>query len=300
VSGAPDSTPANTQVTSGAAPAADHVPGPRAPVAGEAGDQQPPETRVDRLGHRAAAVRQRWTGSVPGELWGRLQSLDFMTRGMLLAAVLLLCFVPFMIVVEALAGQSVATTVIRRFGLDAQAAAVVSNVFTSPAATSNALTGLSYVFFVLGGVAAAAAIQELYEHVFGLQGRGLRDTPRRLVWLGLLLGVGALAGWAEPWLQNLGGPVLLALVALPAFIGFWWLTMWLLLGGRIGWRQLLPSALATGICWLGMTIFFRLSMSSTMTSNYAKYGAIGVVLALMSVLIAVGVVIILGALSHSQ
>jgi membrane protein len=90
--------------------------------------------------------------------------------------------------------------------------------------------------------------------------------------------------------------VLLAVIGLLGFIGFWWLTMWLLLGGRIGWHQLFPSALATGICWLGMMIFFRLSMSNTMTSNYAKYGAIGVVLALMSVLIATGVVIILGAL----
>jgi membrane protein len=37
-------------------------------------------------------------------------------------------------------------------------------------------------------------------------------------------------------------------------------------------------------------------MSSTITSNYTKYGDIGVVLALMSYLIAIGVVIILGAI----
>lgn len=292
----PDSSSSDAQVTSEPAAAADRVPPPRTGAAGKASVRHPSAASLNRIRNHGTAVRHRLLASSAGQLWGRLQAVDFMTRGMLLAAVLLLCFVPFMIVVQSLAGRSVATTVIQRFGLDPRAADAVSHVFTSPAATSSTLTGLSYVFFVLGGIAAASAIQELYEQTFGLQGRGLRDIPRRVAWLGCVLVAGALAGWAEPRLESVGGPVLLAVIGLLGFIGFWWLTMWLLLGGRIGWHKLFPSALATGICWLGMMIFFRLSMSNTMTSNYAKYGAIGVVLALMSVLIATGVVIILGAL----
>jgi membrane protein len=72
--------------------------------------------------------------------------------------------------------------------------------------------------------------------------------------------------------------------------------MWLLLAGKLAWRELFPSALATGIFWLGMVVVFRLTMSSTIISNYRKYGPIGVVFAVMSVLIAIGVVIMLGAL----
>ena len=45
-----------------------------------------------------------------------------------------------------------------------------------------------------------------------------------------------------------------------------------------------------------MSVVFNLTMSSTITSNYKKYGDIGVVLSLMSFLIAIGVVIILGAI----
>lgn len=89
--------------------------------------------------------------------------------------------------------------------------------------------------------------------------------------------------------------MLLALVALVVLTCFWWFTMWLLLAGRVSWRELIPSALATAICWLAMSVVFNLTMSSTITSNYTKYGAIGVVLSLMSFLIAIGVVIILGA-----
>ena len=44
-----------------------------------------------------------------------------------------------------------------------------------------------------------------------------------------------------------------------------------------------------------MGVVFKLAMSSTITSNYARYGARGVMLSLMWFLVAVGVVIIVGA-----
>jgi len=71
--------------------------------------------------------------------------------------------------------------------------------------------------------------------------------------------------------------------------------MWLLLGGRMSWRELFPSAVATGICWLGMTVTFRLTMSDTVITDYRKYGGVGIIIAFMSYLIAIGVVIVLGA-----
>lgn len=72
--------------------------------------------------------------------------------------------------------------------------------------------------------------------------------------------------------------------------------MWLLLAGKMGWRELFPSALATGICWLGMVIVFRLTLSASISSDYARFGSAGVVCAIMPVLIAIGVVLVLGAL----
>jgi membrane protein len=248
-----------------------------------------------RAARRAATVSDRLSGAAAGHVWRRLNAMDFINRAMLFGAILLLCFVPFILIVQALAGQSATARLIKRFGLTGQAADATSTVFTSPSATSAGITGLSYVVFVLSGIAAAAAIQELYERAFDLETRGIKDTPRRLGWLALLLGFAALVSWAGPSVHAAGGPVLLALLALLALTCFWWFTMWLLLAGRIPWRALFPSALATGICWLAMSVVFNLTMSSTITSNYTKYGDIGVVLALMSFLIAIGVVIILGA-----
>jgi membrane protein len=250
-----------------------------------------------RLHDASRAVQQRYSGSAVEHLWKRLQLVDFINRGTLFAAVLLLCFVPFMITLQALEGRSATTTVIRRFGLDRQAAADVGHVFASPASASHAITGLSWVFFVLGGIGAAAALQELYEHAFGLPNRGWRDTHRQVAWLAAVVATGVLANRSGPWLHDHGRPVLYPLAALVSATLFWWFTMWLLLGGRRGWRRLFPSALATGVCSLGITIYFRFTMSGAITSGYAKYGPIGVVFVIMSVLVAVGVGVILGALA---
>jgi membrane protein len=215
---------------------------------------------------------------------------------MLFAAVLLLCLVPFLIVLQSLAGRSGATGLVRRFGLSEEAANAVRQALTSPSGASGTISGLSWVFFILGGIAAAAAIQELYERVFEVEGRGFRHTPRRVVWLAAAVGFSLVASWLQPKLHHVGGIMLIAVVALVGATAFWWFSMWLLLAGKMAWRELFPSALATGIFWLGMVVVFRLTMSSTIISNFRKYGPIGVVFALMSLLIAIGVVIMLGAL----
>jgi len=226
----------------------------------------------------------------------RLQAMDVANRGMLFAAVLLFCVVPLVIVLQALAGRSAVTKMTERFGLTQDAAKTAGHVFTSPSSTSSTFTGLSWVFLILGGIAAAAVLQELYERAFGAEGRGIKDKPRQILWLGAAVAAAALSGWAQPWLRDVGGPALAGVASLAGSTAFWWFSMWLLLAGRLTWRQLFPSALATGICWLGMEIVFRLTMSNMITSNYQKYGPIGLAFALMAFLLAIGLVIILGAI----
>ncbi len=242
-------------------------------------------------------VKGKYAGSSAEHLWRRLDSMDFINRGLMFAATLLLCLFPFLIVANALAGRSAASGLARHLGLNKQAAADVGSLFTSSAATSSAVTGTAWVFFILGGIAAATAIQELYERAFELDGRGARDMLRRLSWLVVLVGCSALAGWAGPKLRGAGGPVLLAVIGLVVLTGFWWFTMWFLLAGRISWRALFPAAVATAVCWLGMEAVFSVIFSGTVISDDKKYGPIGVVFALMSWLIAIGVVIILGAVA---
>jgi len=202
----------------------------------------------------------------------RLERADMLNRGMLFAAILLLCFVPFVIVLQSLVGRE------RSIGVHAalrperargpRGAAGPDLAVRGPRHDQRAELGLLHP----RGLAAAAAIQELYERVFEVEGRGFRDTPRRVAWLVVALDFSLLASLVQSWLHDAGGIVLVAVVALVGATAFWWFPMWLLLAGKQPWRALLPSALATGICWVGMVTVFRLTMSSTIISNYRKCG----------------------------
>ena len=100
---------------------------------------------------------------------------------------------------------------------------------------------------------------------------------------------------AGPWLHNEVGLWFVAILALIGLTLYWWLTMWFLLSAWISWLALFPSAVTTAIFWVGMEVVFAIIFSGTVISDDKKYGLIGVVFALMSWLIAIGVVIILGA-----
>jgi uncharacterized BrkB/YihY/UPF0761 family membrane protein len=125
----------------------------------------------------------------------------------------------------------------------------------------------------------------------------MKDILHRLAWLAVLIGTSLLTGWAGPGLRHAGGPALLAVAGLVWSTGFWWLTMRILLAGRISWRKLFPAACATGVLYVAMEAVFSLFFSAMVISDDNKYGPIGIIFALLSYLIAIGVVVILGAVA---
>jgi membrane protein len=253
---------------------------------------------VRRARRAAQWGKKKYAGSLAEDVWRRLDAMDFLNRGMVFAATLLLCLFPFLIVVSALAGRPAAQSLTRYTGLNSQASADIGHLFASSAATTSAVVGTaSMVFFVFGGIAAATALQEIYEQAFDLPHRRIKDLPHRLAWLAVLIGTSLLTGWAGPWLRHAGGPALLAAVALVWATGFWWLTMRILLVGRISWSALFPAACSTGALCVAMEAVFSLFFSAMVVSDDTRYGPIGIIFALLSYLIAIGVVIILGAVT---
>ena len=120
------------------------------------------------------------------------------------------------------------------------------------------------------GLAGVSVVQELELRAFGLDPRGIRDLFRKLISLGLTVGWLFLTGLMGPSVRA-GGPVLYGIVILAAFTGFWWFSMRFLLAGRIPWRRLFPSAVATGLCWLGMMAVFSATFSGMVISSCDRY-----------------------------
>ncbi|MEV0398727.1 YhjD/YihY/BrkB family envelope integrity protein [Actinoallomurus sp. NPDC050550] len=247
------------------------------------------------LGRRGRAAVQRLRAGEPGRLWSRLNAVDFYGNSFQLAALAILCFFPFLIVVTAAAGRDAAAVVAGWLGLNRQAAEDVAALF-KPGQGSGSLTVASACVLVIGAMAVAGTLQRWYERVFDVRGRGWRDIAAQFSWIAALLAYGAVQATAGRALGPAGGPVLQGLFAFALATLFWWASMKMLLMGAVSWRALFPAALATGVCWMGLGVFSAHFFSAAIIENEQSYGPIGVIMIILSWLVAMGVVIHLGSI----
>ncbi|MFF4651711.1 ribonuclease BN [Streptomyces sp. NPDC001380] len=262
--------------------------GPR-PGRGRGGTPHEPPTARGR----AAARRLRAAG--PGRLWDRLSAVDFFGNSFQLAALAILCFFPFLIVVTAAVGQDAAEVLAGWLGLDRRAAEAVATLF-KPGPVPVVPTAVSAGLLLLGAMAVAGTLQGWYRRVFDARDRGWRrNAAAQLCWLAGLLAYGAAQAAGGRALGAGGGPVAQVLAGLVLAALFWWWSMHVLLAGTAGWRELIPPALATAVCWAGLGLFSARFFSDAIVSNEQQYGPIGVVMVVLSWLIAVGVVVHLGS-----
>ncbi|OAH13628.1 ribonuclease BN-like family protein [Streptomyces jeddahensis] len=242
--------------------------------------------------YRAAA--ERLGASPAGRLWSRLNAIDFLGNSFQLAALALMCFFPFLIVVAAAAGRD-AAVVAKWLGLNHDAAQAVASLFTPGKATST-LTVASTFLLVLGAMGVVGVLQSWYQRAFEVPVGGWRAVVARLYWLASLVAYAAVQAVVGRALGGaVGGPLLQTLYGLVLATLFWWWSMHVLLTGAVRWRTLFPSALATGVCWTGLGVVSAFHFSSAIVVHEEKYGPIGVVMIILSWLVAVGVVVHLGA-----
>jgi membrane protein len=162
-----------------------------------------------------------------------------------------------------------------------------------------AVLAVGFLLFVAAGtLAVAGSLQQIYEKVFGQQHRGWRGSYRLLIWvvaLCLVVALEAVAG--RPVRDAAAGTGLVELVTFAIWAPFFWWTMHFLLAGRVPWRRLLPSAVFTGAFYVGLGVFSKFYFSSTITSDSRTYGTIGAILGILTWFVAIGAVIILGAVA---
>jgi membrane protein len=206
---------------------------------------------------------------------------------------------PFLILLSAFASRRVDGDIALRLGLDRRASGIVTRLFISAPASLNVATVSSLVFVVAGTLAVASSLQQIYEKVFDQDHRGLRGgLYRLLIWTGVVCLVVSLESVAGRPVRNVSaGAGLVELVTFAIMAPFFWWTMHFLLAGRVSWRRLLPSAILTGLFFAGLGIFSKFYFSSTIVSDSRTYGIIGAVFGILTWLVAIGAVIILGAVA---
>jgi membrane protein len=227
----------------------------------------------------------------------RLAALDFVQCIMAFGGSLLLSALPFVILASSLANHRIDTDLSRHIGLNHQGAAIVSQLFASSSSHSAAGLVTALIIATAGTMAVAGSLQVIYEQTFGQQHRGWRDALRYLTWVGVLFGVLVAESVISNPVRATLGPVGEGFITYAGVAAFFWWTMYFLLAGRVPWRRLVRPAIVTGLLWIGLELFSGAYFSPAIISDSRLYGTIGVVFSLMIWFIAIGAVIVLGAVA---
>lgn len=243
--------------------------------------------------------------------WRRSKDLELMHRSMGFAALGFLTLVPLLIVVAAVDpahGQGFATWLGKGLGVSVSAQQDIEDLFAEPRQALRTTTAYGLAALAVFGLTFGAALQTGYEKAWELPAARWHTMWRHAVWLAALIGY----LFASVQIAQDRAPEGAAFVTslwhfvtatLSAVVFFWW-SQRLFLGGRVGWKALLPGAVLTVTGLIGLRVFSQLVFSPLIASNVVTYGPFGTVLVVQSWLVGVGVVVfggaVVGRLVHEE
>jgi membrane protein len=249
------------------------------------------------LAGKGNAALDRAKATRAGTFWTQLNTVDFINSAFQFATFAALCIFPLLIVVSAALGGNAKKVITVRLGLNPQAAKDVGALLSSGHQALSGLTVPGIVFLVLSAIGISSTLQAWYLKVYD------QPPPRnalRLLWSRTAWVIGFAAYiWLQVQVGSQVGPaghhVLIYLVLFVMAVFFWWWTVHILLAGTMSWRALFPAGLATAVCYTGLGVFSALFFSNSIISDEKSYGPVGVIMILLSYMIAIGVVVHLGA-----
>jgi membrane protein len=221
-----------------------------------------------------------------------LQGFD---RAVALAGQAFTALIPLLIVYGAVmsnrSGRDFADQIINAFELKGAAASQIRQAFAPPTSIENSVSIFGIFLLIFSALAFTRALQRLYQLAWDQTSLGVRAAKWGLSWLGIIiLWISVrpvLLGWSH------GMPRILLSIGLSGLV--WLVTPYVLLGRRISWQRLAPTALLTGF---GMTVLALCSaiwMPHSVATSAAQFGTIGVAFALLSWLVGYGVVLVVAA-----
>ncbi len=227
-----------------------------------------------------------------GRLLGEFVRIEFIDRCMLIAAQGLLALIPMLVVIAAFFPQITAQA-LEQFsattGLGGDGRQIVSGEVSASEIRSQ--TGwIGLVITLFSAASFARAIQRMYEKIWEQNHiGGVSGTRRCFAWLiGWIVTLQLIAGLRTFLFGNPEGIPLelfrfLSQIAVVSVT--WWVTCWLLLFGRVGWRRLILGSILTGVLEVAYSRASGLVMPKYVEVNADQFGTLGIILAISSWLI---------------
>ncbi len=235
---------------------------------------------------------RRFPGRALG-MFARLQGLD---RAMSLAARFFIVMIPLVAVLGAISSGpgTLGDRIVHVLGLTGQPAEAVRQLFaTGDHGSSFGVFGVLILLYVL--LSLSRALQRVYAELWELPRRPVSDSKEGLRWLPLAVLYGG-SLWLEGRLAGSG--VHAALIFLASFAvsaGFWTLTPWVLLGRRVPFLRLLPGGVLSAVGLALADVWIALYVPHAIERYVSSYGAIGVAMALITMLLVLSTVLVVAA-----
>jgi membrane protein len=229
----------------------------------------------------------------------RLVELELFDRAVAIASQAFVALVPFMVVAAALLPignrGSYADAIVRRFDLHGSSADAVQTIFAKPAEVESTLSAVGVFLLVISALSFCRALQRLYEKAWRLQPKGLRHSGNHLLWLLLAAAYATAASTLNTAATKFLGTGGRLVVAAALSLALWLWTPYILLGRRIPRRSLRATAVLTATGMLALGAASLVYMPKTIASSAARFGPIGIAIALVSWLISAGFVLVVAA-----
>ena len=253
----------------------------------------------DSQARRAAVVaRERVVAfldrSFVGRCIYRFIELESVDRALALSSRAFVALIPLAMVASALspAGEDFGERVVDRFALEGAAAEAMRQLFATPSDVRGAVSVVGVVALIITSLSLARMMQRTFERIWRLPTEGPRGILRSLAWIGAFALWIAVVVPIRSALQDLDIPGLGVTVTVLSSTVLWVWTPYVLLGGRIPWRRLVPSAIVTGVALSALTAASVLYLPHTIERAAELYGLIGVTFTFITWLFTVSLVII--------
>jgi membrane protein len=231
--------------------------------------------------------------------FARVVEIQFVERAVTLASLTFTALIPLGVVVGSLSpattGNSIVHSLVHRFRLDGQTRELVEGIFSPPEDVRSAVSVVGIALVIVSTLSFTRALQRVYERSWRLPSRGIKGTPAGIVWI---LGVALFIALFLELKDNLiaaSGPVVGIVLSLLFGSAFWLATPFVLLARRLPWRSVVPTALLTSVAVTIAGIVSSAYMPTAIADSARRYGEIGVTIALVTWLVAMGFVVVLCA-----
>jgi uncharacterized BrkB/YihY/UPF0761 family membrane protein len=229
----------------------------------------------------------------------RFQKVAGFDRAIALASAALTAAIPLMIVASAVAselgGKGTADRIIDRYELTGGGAEAVRDIFSPPAGTSTTLGIVGFLFLMVAVLSFSRAVQRLVEQTWELSALSVRNSFNGLLWIGGLTAYLAVSGLIHSGLGRSRLELSAALLGAPLTAAFLLWSARVLSAKRIERQGLYPFAILGSVLFAAVSVGAALYVPHAFSSYASRYGVIGAVFAMISVLFCAMVTLVASA-----